>query len=75
MRRDIFWIAFFLILGGALVFWRDVDFRAKFTRCEESVLGQEAAVGRCGYPARVMRVKGVWICSCRSEVETKRGIE
>ena len=51
------------------------DLRAHFTKCQESVLGTESAVGRCDYPARIMRVKGVWICSCRSESETKRGIE
>jgi hypothetical protein len=52
-----------------------VDLRAHLTKCQESVLGSEASTGRCDYPSRIMRVKGVWICSCRSEAETKKGIE
>jgi hypothetical protein len=52
-----------------------LDLRSQFTKCQESVLGQESVAGHCGYPARIMRIKGVWVCSCRSEEETKKGIE
>lgn len=52
-----------------------LDLRSQFTKCQESVLGREATSGRCDYPARIMRVQGVWVCSCRSEAETKKGIE
>lgn len=63
------------LAGMGAVIFNNTDIRAKFTKCEESVLGPEASSGRCVYPSRVMRVRGVWICSCRTEAETKKGIE
>ncbi|MCK9567405.1 hypothetical protein M0R72_00480 [Candidatus Pacearchaeota archaeon] len=73
MNMKLFY--WFLAAGLLINTFYCLDFKAKFSRCEESVIGPEAAVGRCAYPARVMHVKGVWVCSGRSEAETKRSIE
>ena len=67
-------IAVLIVICCAIIATR-IDFRAALTKCQESVLGKETAIGRCDYPARIMRIKGVWVCSCRSEEETKKGIE
>ena len=50
------------------------DPRAVFYRCEESVLGTNITGGHCPYPSKVMKVDDNWICSCRSEAETRKGI-
>ena len=50
------------------------DPRAMFYRCEESVLGAGTTGGHCPYPSKVMKIDGTWMCSCRSEAETRKGI-
>jgi hypothetical protein len=50
------------------------DPRAMFSRCEESVLGTSVTGGHCPYPSKVMKVDNNWVCSCRSEAETRKGI-
>jgi len=74
--KVLYWILAALSLLAAIYLLRDVSFlKSKFTKCEESVIGTDASVGRCAYPAHIMRIKGVWICSCRGESETKGSIE
>jgi len=73
--KFLYYLGGITIIATIIIVVVQNDLRAHLTKCQESVLGTESAVGRCDYPARIMRVKGVWICSCRSESETKRGIE
>jgi len=73
--KFLYYLGGITIIATIIIVVVQNDLRAHLTKCQESVLGTESAVGRCDYPARIMRVKGVWICSCRSERETKRGIE
>ena len=45
--------------------------------CEESILGAndgKLTNSKCPYPSRLMMVNNTWICSCRDEEHTMKGV-
>lgn len=44
-------------------------------KCEERILSNNPTQTlTCPSPSKLMRVEGTWICSCRSEEQTMKGI-
>lgn len=44
-------------------------------RCEERILPKADIAQSCSPPSRLMKVEDDWICSCRSEADTMKGIQ
>jgi len=60
-------------LFGALIV-KDTKY-IPFPRCEERVLPKADIAQSCSPPSRLMKVGDEWICSCRSEADTMKGIQ
>lgn len=61
------------VLFGAFVV-KDTRFMPT-PRCEERVLPKADIAQNCQIPSRLMKVGDEWICSCRSEADTMKGIQ
>jgi hypothetical protein len=61
-----------VLFGGFIV--KDKRFIPS-PRCEERILPKADVVQVCPSPSRLMRIDEQWICTCRSEVDTMKGIQ
>lgn len=68
----LFLLALWVLFGGFVV--KDKRF-IPTPRCEERILPKVDTVQICPSPSRLMRIGEQWICTCRSEVETMKGIQ
>ena len=53
------------------------DWTVQGKRCEEVILGAsngKLTNAKCPYPSRLMMVNNTWICSCRDEEHTMKGV-
>lgn len=76
MRKYLISAALIIVICGGLAFLPRPSDLVRIIKCKEKIVPTDNRIPvECEYPSRLMKIGDTWICSCRSEEQTLKGIK